>query len=645
MRLNRNMKKIAVWFLGLFLVVTYSSCKKYLDIVPGNVGTLDYAFRNKNEAENYLFTCYSTMQKQFAVVVNPGFTLAAEVLYPTDPNGFAALNESCFSLIKGIQTPSNPLINYWDGEGGAEAMYQAIRRCNIMLENIDKPIDLDVQAKSRWIAETKFLKAYYHYWLLRMYGPIPLIKENLPIGTSAEAAKVKRATLDESFEYVVSLLDEAIRDLPASIQNTAQELGRITKVIALSFKAEILTTQASPLFNGNPDYAGFKDKDGRSLFPAAYDASKWQKAADACLAAIEEAENVGIKLHDSFIPVGNISNLNDQLRKVLTLQTAVTEKWENNLESIWALNYNFNCQNYVVPRMTDKSVASTNSNPSSFSVPIATTNLFYTKNGVPINEDAAFDYANRYVPQAGNDANKNYIKLGYQTAKMNFDREPRFYANLGFDGGIWFGNGVLDGSNPRYVQARGSTALAGPKSVGGTNLTGYWPKKLANYLSVYDDGFQTEQYKMPVIRLAGLYLLYAETLNEVSGPSATVYDYIDRVRARAGLQGVVASWQRFSKTPAKPTSKDGLRQIIHQERRIELCFEAQSGWDLRRWKELQDVLSKPLQGWNVYEESPVNYYQPKTVLIPVFGQKNYLWPIKTEDLIVNDNLTQNPYWQ
>jgi hypothetical protein len=62
--------------------------------------------------------------------------------------------------------------------------------------------------------------------------------------------------------------------------------------------------------------------------------------------------------------------------------------------------------------------------------------------------------------------------------------------------------------------------------------------------------------------------------------------YIDKVRTRAGLKGVVESWTDYSKNPGKIGSKEGLRQIIHQERRLELCFEGQSGWDLRRWKEL-----------------------------------------------------------
>ena len=114
--------------------------------------------------------------------------------------------------------------------------------------------------------------------------------------------------------------------------------------------------------------------------------------------------------------------------------------------------------------------------------------------------------------------------------------------------------------------------------------------------------------------------------------------------ARAGLGGVVNSWATYSKNPSKPSTQAGLRAIIHQERRIELCFEGQSGWDLRRWKEMQSVLSTPQQGWNIYEPEPGNYYVPRTALIPVFGIKNYLWPIQDGDILIDNNLVQNPYW-
>src|SRR5690606_22020547 len=145
---------------------------------------------------------------------------------------------------------------------------------------------------------TKFLKAYYHYYLIRMYGPVILIEQNNPVDVDIEQTKRKRATLDESFDYVISLMDDAIPDLPPVIENRTQEFGRITKFIAMAVKAEMLATAASPLFNGNPDYASFKDKDGRNLFPATYDVQKWEKAAQACKEAIEECELQGLHMYN-----------------------------------------------------------------------------------------------------------------------------------------------------------------------------------------------------------------------------------------------------------------------------------------------------------------------------------------------------------
>ncbi|SEM30435.1 Starch-binding associating with outer membrane [bacterium A37T11] len=629
------MKRCYKWICAALLGVTALSCQKYLDIVPDNVGTLDYAFRNRNEAENYLFGCYSTLQHLSDVIYNPGFTTSAEIVYPILDVHF--FNEAGFNLIRGTQTTGSPVLSSWS------TMYQAIRRCNIMLENIDHPIDLKEPEKTRWIAETKFLKAYYHYYLIRMYGPVILVKENNPVDVDIEATKRKRATLDESFDYVLQLLDEAIPGLPPVIENRAQEFGRITKFIAMSVKAEVLATAASPLFNGNPDYANFKDKDGRNLFPASYDPQKWEKAADACKAAITKCEAQGLKLAE-VVPTNNVGDVSDEIKEVIKLQNIITQRWEESSELVWGLNYGFNYQGYTIPKLTSKAVGMANTYPSNWAVPLSEAELFYTKNGVPITEDKTFDYTNRYVPQEGDEANQHYIKQGYQTAQEHFNRERRFYAAIGFDGGIWFGNGQLNEADSYYVQSRGIFATSGPKSLNSTNMTGYWPKKLANYLSVMDETFTPVDFKTPLIRLAGLYLLYAEALNEAGGPSDEVYMYIDKVRARAGLPGVREAWSTYSKTPANATRKEGLAQIIHQERRIELAFEEQAGWDLRRWKELQGVLSRPLLGWNIQEENPVDYYRPQSVITPLFGLKDYLWPFSSSDVVINENLTQNPYW-
>lgn len=643
------MKTIKIYFKYSCIIIaiwSFTSCKKYLDVTPDNIGTLDYAFRNRNEAQNYLYSCYAYLQRMNDVASNPGFTTSSELIYSNSLDNFQGFDRTGFNLLRGTQTAANPGLNTWDGSEGSYSLWRSIRICNTMLENIDQPIDLGAAEKKRWIAETKFLKAYYHYVLFKMYGPIPLIKTNLAINSTTDEVRVKRAPVDEVVAYIVSLLDEAAPDLPPTITSQATELGRVTSVIALSVKADVLATAASPLFNGNPDYVSFKDKDGVSLFPLTFDAQKWQKAATAAKAAITAAETQGVKLY-VFNSPATVGKLSDSIKRELDVQNAVTEKWELNPEIIWASNPEFNYQGHSTPRLTAKSAVNAFSNPSTFSAPISTQELFYTVNGVPITEDKTWDYAGRNTIKTGDNASRYYIQQGYETIKGHFARETRFYADMAFDGGVWFGNGRNnqdDPNNPLYfVSARGS-GFAAPSDNIRLNITGYWPKKLVSYASVYDDGFQPSPFRLPLIRLAGLYLLYAEALNEVNGPTAEVFSYVDKVRQRAGLQGVQASWTNYSKSPNKFSTKDGLRQIIHQERRIELCFEGQSGWDLRRWKELQAVLSSPIQGWSINNADAINYYRPTTQFIPVFGLKDYLWPIKSYDLVVNPNLVQNPYW-
>lgn len=636
------MKNLFKYICLISLLGLSNSCKKYLDVVPPDVGTLDYAFRSRNQAENYLFACYNAIQNLNDLNRSPGFTTSSEIIFPLNlPSN--PLDITGFSIITGTQNASNPGLNYWDGTGNGVAMYKAIRKCNTMLENIDKPADLSADEKKRWIAEVKFLKAYYHYYLFRLYGPIPIVDKNLPVEASPNDVRLKRAPVNDVINYIVNLLDEAAPDLPVSIDNPGKELGRITQPAVLAIKAEVLMTAASPLFNGNPDYASFKDKSGTLLFPA-YDAAKWQKAATACKAAIDACESVGLHLNTTFIPAANVKNVSDQLNTELVFQTALTQRWDINPELIWSLDAVWHGQEYCIPRMTQRANQNDGQNPAYYAVPISTTDLFYSNNGVPIEEDKTWDYVNRNQLKTGDADHANYIKQGYTTIKAHFDREPRFYGSIGFDGGIWFGNGILDAANPHYVEARGQASLAGPKTLQKTNITGYWPKKLANYLTTYDDGFSWVDFSMPVMRMGGLYLLYAEALNEVNGPTSEAISYVDKIRARAGLQGVISSWNQYSKNAGKPGTKDGLRDIIHQERRIELCFEGQSGWDLRRWKELQGVLSAPLKGWSIYEDQPINYYRAKNVETAVFGTRDYLWPISTNSLVINSNLVQNPAW-
>ena len=140
--------------------------------------------------------------------------------------------------------------------------------------------------------------------------------------------------------------------------------------------------------------------------------------------------------------------------------------------------------------------------------------------------------------------------------------------------------------------------------------------------------------------------MYAEVLNEVKAtPDDEVYEYIDLVRARSGLEGVVDSWVNYSSNPNKPNSQDGMRKIIHQERMIELAFEGIRFWDLRRWKLAEEYMNTPIQGFDVLKSEAEDFYQPQTLFREqTFGLKNYLWPLRQGNLLKNQNLVQNPGW-
>lgn len=625
----------------LIVILLFSSCRKYLDVVPDDVATLESAFANANETQAYLFGCYSTLQNLADVRRNPGFTTSGEVIFPYPLQDQTTLGgaggDAGFSIIRGVQNSANPLLNYWDGYNQGLNMWQAIRKCNIFLENVHIPPDLPDYQRKRWTAEAKFLKAYFHYWLIRMYGPIPIVDVNLPVNATIDQVRIKQQPLDSCFNYVVKLLDEAIVDLPPVIQNLAAEQGRISIAVAKAVKAEVLVTAASPLFNGNPDYASWKNKDGVSLFPATYDAGKWQRALDACKDAIDNAGNAALyQLRLS----GGIVHMSDTTRRLLTIQGAFVDSW--NPEQIWTLNPQFGWQYMASPRVTAEAAANVFAVYSNFSVPVGQSEIFYSNHGVPINEDRTFDYNNRYKLQVGDDAHAYYIKKGYTCAKGNFYREPRYYADVAFDGSVWFGSGNLDDNNPNYINAVNGPAA--PPDQLRYNATGYWAKKLVPYQTTFGQTSVQQGYSWPFIQLTGLWLLYAECLNEVNGPGAEVYQWIDKVRAKAGLDGVVASWSQYSIDPQKYSSKDGLRAIIHQERRIETAFEGQAGWDLRRWKELQHVLSTPIQGWNVFNRTTDGYYQLRLVQQTSFSIRNYLYPIQDYDLLTNPNLVQTLYW-
>ena len=157
------MKTLHKIFFALAMILGFGSCN-YLDIVPDNVATIDFSFRNRTAAEKYLFTCYSYRPQIGSVNLDPAMNGSDETWL------FYGINTPWPNtrIQRGFQSLTSPLLNFWGGENSGKALWRGIRDCNIFLENIDKVLDLPDYEKMRWVAEVKFLKAYYHYYLFKI---------------------------------------------------------------------------------------------------------------------------------------------------------------------------------------------------------------------------------------------------------------------------------------------------------------------------------------------------------------------------------------------------------------------------------------------------------------------------------------------
>src|SRR5690554_601595 len=166
------MKKIKI--ILIFMVAFSIACSDYLDVVPDNIATIDYAFRDRESAEKFLVTCYSYLP-DLGYIRDPAMMGSDEIWSHDIDRTEHVVPNTYYLKLPGRQNVNEPLLNFWEGRRDGKNLFIGIRDCNIFLENIEKVLDMSDNERDLWIAEVKFLKAYYHFFLLRMYGPIPIV--------------------------------------------------------------------------------------------------------------------------------------------------------------------------------------------------------------------------------------------------------------------------------------------------------------------------------------------------------------------------------------------------------------------------------------------------------------------------------------
>lgn len=171
--------------------------------------------------------------------------------------------------------------------------------------------------------------------------------------------------------------------------------------------------------------------------------------------------------------------------------------------------------------------------------------------------------------------------------------------------------------------------------------TGYYMKKLLNQKVNANPSSETPAYHYkPFIRYTEIFLGYAEAANEAWGPAGTgshsysAYDVIKAIRQRAGI-GVNTTDTCLE---SARSDKDQMRELIHNERRIELCFEGFRFWDLRRWK---NNITEPAKGVSITGGVPTILPQ---VEIRAYQDHMYYGPIPYGEVVKFSNLVQNQGW-
>lgn len=617
------MKKIIILLVAIILLpVLFSSCiESYLDKSPEQGLTTDDVFKKLDNFKKFFLDVYEGRQNDAGTWrdwnIKMGFpfyfaqwdqkytwegvTDCADMGRVMEGQTFKSGQVSAFVNKFTYDRARRPILG---------SMFTIIRICNLTLQNI-KMLQADQVIIDDYIAQAHFVRAFAHFELFRIWGPMPYLTKALGTDDQWDIPRLSKhetlmkiaADMDTAATYFAKAKlmrrDNPVPGAPGHLTNVDQ--ARPTGVAAKAFKARALLYAASPLNNE----LGVKD---------------WEAAAIANWEAIEIARQNGYdlltaaKYKDNYI---GVTYTNEQL-------------WGYNYGT-WA--YNNGAQQGIVNGVFGNSTAS-------WSGECPTQNFvdkFETKFGEPLNTQADRDAATA----AGH----------YKEQDPYANRDPRFYIDIIYNQAANMVGWTNAKAQIYYTMTNGVAVyseLLNPSFLGITR-TGYYSRKRWPENSVKNQ--TSKQITDPIIRLGELYLNYAEAANEAYGPngsapgaSMTALQAVNLIRSRVAQPDVL---------PAFTVSRDAFRPRIKNERNIELCFEGHYYFDIRRWKDAPAAYAGPLMGVTIEKVAVTPAYPTGFSYTRYFlssdRQTNwkepmYYLPFNTEDTYKMKKFVSNEVW-
>lgn len=670
--MKRNI--FSILFLA-FTAIAFTSCEDYFDSVPSDVIDINDVFTNRGLSLQWLTNIYS--------YIPDNTNMDNYTQYSTEGVWTVACNEGylpwsqCQSnnIILGTLYPSTGYVRQqWT------AYYRAIQKANIYLAEIDRCTPMSDKEKAWTKAEVRALRAYFYFNLMRLFGPVPIVGDRVytiddPLGDMM----LSRCTVDSCFNYITSELNTAINggNLISQFNEAGafddQFAGNLTQEAAEGILAEVYMFRASMLFNGDPYYKDLKNTDGTLLFPQGEDMKKWEDARDAAKKIIDSGKFQLVYRDVTGKRVTDVK-LSDPYNSCFY---SCLGRPDNEEQIFFRTVPNNRIYYEMCPKHSG--VTNAQSGAGALSVPLQTIDLFFTKNGLRIDDDS--DYFTYDVDNPTASSVRTMLSTlsykdqfsGYtyftpssdnRVMKQFYNREPRFYVAFTFQNRRW----DFDASKTYYTDMS-LNGNSGPAKNGHDHpVFGVIARKL-----YVDQGSRQSVPYSVKLRLSEVYLNYAEACNEL-GDVATALHYVNLIRSRAGIpeyKGLNAEDQTAldvrgkSRVELESYDKDFIRKVIYRERLIELAFESKHYFDVRRWgvadMEQGDGWIYPsyhqggeggdMLGFNVNnvgssteQSNQLNFYKRLKVQHRIYTKRMSFFPIPQMDINRDRNLVQNTGW-
>jgi len=583
-----------------------ASCEDYLNKAPEANITATDAFNNFVSAQGFVEELYCCIVNPAMINYQDDFHFADEFLMNITwmpgtnfDNGDYWAWQGGYSYFKTSGTidtsPGNPKT-----KGIWPLAWYGIRKCNLGLENVDLMINATQEERDIIKGQLLFFRGYFYHEIMIAWGGMPYIDKVL---SPTEEMKLPRLNYRETalkantdFEQAAQLLPLKWDDTEPGKRTIGANRQRISKATALAYQGKNMLYAASPLMN--------RESTGSATFNA--DLAK--KAAEALSKVISLCE--GSNAPYTLQPWSSYTDIFFRTSPNKTVPGGT----EGMLIPLIMDQYNMSAANIYQPGKVGNN-----------GMQLCLTNNYVKNwgmaNGLPISDPAS----------------------GYNPSDPWVNRDPRFYKTVIVDGDQLCVSTAA--GNDRFAQFY-TGGFHRNTSNSNVNVTGFCAKKYWNQtVNRYDGSGATKfQFMVPSMRLSDVYLMYSEAVLQGFGTakssfpgSITAEAAINKIRNRATLPNIDAKFV---------ANKDLFMEEIIRERAVELSFERQRWYDLRRWMISGQTKYKEKTSLEFTRDAkgkPINMTEV-VVVTRVFDEKHYWLPLPINQVTLYPEFKQNPGW-